>query len=162
MKILIISSVGNAPLARNRANSYMEGFEKMGHKAEILDILKYYSLNPVNRILNWFFRPHRYYNTNGLNGAVLEKVKTGKPNMVLFFKPIYISRETIIAIKKQGALVFSWSGDSVFFPRNISRDFLRAVPYYDCFFTPTPEEIGELMRLGGKKAVFLPPAVDID
>lgn len=157
MKILLISEFGSP---HSRIRSYMKAFRGLGHEISTINTTDYYSLNPLNRVLNWFLKPPRYYGAKKINDEIKNRALSYKPDMAFFIKPIYIKPETILALKKSKTIVFSFIHDSVFFWRNVSKVLLEAMPFYDCVFTINPLEVDELMSLGAKKAMFLPPAVD--
>ncbi len=158
MKILLIGDADT----NGKIPTYSRIFREFGHKTDIIDVEEYYSLSFPNRVLNWVLRPHRYYGVKRLNDEVKKRIFSYEPDFVLFFKPNYITPQTASTIKENGIITFSLSGDPVFFLRNISRSFLRAIPFYDCFFTANPLEVDELLKLGAHKAIFLPPAVDTE
>jgi len=156
-----ISLIGDAN-PYGKIPTYNRIFRELGHETDVINIRKYYSLSFPNRVLNWVLKVPCYYGTKKLNSEVKKKVFSYKPDFVLFFKPNYISPQTIFTIKKQKVITFSLSGDPTFFLKNISQSFLKTVPFYDCFFTPNSLDVSELLKLGAHKAVFLPPAVDTE
>lgn len=150
MKILLIGDAN----PYGKIPTYNRIFREFGHKTNIVDVKKYYSLSFPNRVLNWILRPPCYYGVERLNDEVKKKFFSYESDFVLFFKPNYINPQTISAIKEKGVITFSFSSDPVFFLKNTSRSFLKAISFYDCLFTQNSLEVNELLKLGARKAVF--------
>ncbi len=151
--------VGDA-IEYGRLISYRRGFEELYCRTKILDIRSYYKINIFNRIINIFRKIPIYFGVKKLNLAVLRDVLEFKPNFVLFFKPTLILPNVLFEIKKENIKIFSWCGDSVFFPKNLSGYFLKAIHLYDYHFTINFLNVGELLKKGARKSIFLPPAAD--
>ena len=151
--------VGDA-IEYGRLISYRRGFEELYCRTKILDIRSYYKINIFNRIINIFRKIPIYFGVKKLNLAVLRDVLEFKPNFVLFFKPTLILPNVLFEIKKENIKILSWCGDSVFFPKNLSGYFLKAIHLYDYHFTINFLNVGELLKKGARKSIFLPPAAD--
>ncbi len=157
MKVLII---GRKTTGNTSAISF-KAFQELGISTELLCSDDYFSESLANRIFNKFRRVPKYWGIEPFNEAVVKKAEEFKPNLILFFKPIYFSPSTIIKLKKI-TKVFSWYPDYIPFPKTASVDFFDSIPFYDCHFSFNFMNVEELKKKGAKISFFLPCAADPD
>jgi spore maturation protein CgeB len=143
-----------------RINFYAKAFEKLSCKVYVLNTALYYKVQIINRIINHFIKVPIYFGTGGLASAILKKTLEVNPHFVLFFKPVFILEKTILGIKQHDIPIYSWFPDDVLYCKNSSRNFHHSVALYGCHFSTKSFNIQDFLKMGAKKAVFLPHAVD--
>lgn len=139
---------------------YTRAFRKLGCQVAALDTGDYYKISFFNRILNWARKLPVYWGIGRLNSIITQKVVEIKPEIALFIKPIFILPKTIMGIKKEGIVVFSYYPDNILNRASISHCFLKSIPLYDCHFFANSANNKDYLKRGAKKAVFLPFAAD--
>lgn len=158
MKILLIGEISSP---YHKLLSYKRSFSLLGHEVQVVDLSKYYFLNFLNKILNKFLFTPIYLNSKKANNIILNKSEKFKPDFIFFHKPVFVKEKTLQTLKKQNIKLFSWTGDSIFYKKNISRDYLKCLPSYDCNFFQNKLniEIAE-KKFKSKNNQYLPSAND--
>lgn len=172
LKVLLIGSISLGDI-QSLEFSYKKAFESFGYEVITIDYGQHYKISFLNRALNkiltdlmkfkksWGIRI--YFGTKNLNKKIIEMAKQFNPDIVFFVKPTFIKASTVIALKKMDAIVFAWHPDDIYFnPRSGSRVLFRAMPFYDCHFTPRSNGLDELIKMGGVRSEWLPFSVNTE
>ena len=94
----------------------IESLRRLRQDVTVFDATAYAPASPWLKKLR-----HRYPIgplVSEINREVLAAIRTGRPDVVLFDKPIYFTAQTIEEIKRTGAQTVSYNQDAPFGPRN--------------------------------------------
>lgn len=144
--------------------SLCKGFEKLGWKT-------------VPFIWNTYFIEHNWIKSFGsklqykynvgpkirkINKDLINMCSVEKPDVLFCYRPNFISKETIIAIKREHPKikVISYNNDDPFsnkYPKYYWKRHLRASTSYDVVFAYRPKNVNDYLSLGCRKVELLPP-----
>lgn len=156
LKIVIIGSSSKWAIS----SSYKRAFENDGHQCRIIDPKDLYfssilASNRVTRKVLWEILkvfPQR---------KLAKKVIKSNPDIVFVFKGWYLSPLTLKKVKDNSkSVLFHFSPDDFKNDLNTNSLIRKSIPLYDCLFTPRREAVREIEDMGGKKAHYLPFALD--
>ena len=96
------------------------------------------------------------------NRRLRDRVAADRPDLVLVFKGLLLTRETVEAMKAVGSLAFCLNPDNPFNPSITStrKELRDAISAWDCYFTPGRFLIDRLYSVGLRRVEFLPFAWD--
>lgn len=152
MKILI---VGKLPGRYSKLWSYKKSFISLGHDVQTLNLDNYFNLSKLNRALNWILDIPRYFGIEKANLKLIEKANDFKPDLIFLKKPNLIKPSTVSKLKSENILLFSWTSDSIFYKKNVSKNFLKSLSLYDCNFFQNKLNIPFSERYNSKKSKHL-------
>ena len=145
--------------------SYVKAYRALGHEVEVINIREAYRIGFFNRFVNVALNrlgmiPF-YFGSKKINTLILQKAERMKPNLVVFYHSVHIFPDTVKKLQRDfGSIVFSWTTDATFYNVNVSRSFLRSIPFFDCHFTINSSCIPDLKQKGAKQVILPPPAAD--
>ena len=158
MKILISGSEQKYSLASSFARAFV------GLDQEIIcfpDEEIYSRSFPVlkNKITNKIF--WRFFSLP-LNNLFVGLVERERPDLILVCKGQFFSDKTIYKIKNilPDVKIFNYAPDDFKNPLNTSKRLLKSLLAYDLIFTPRKFAVSEIMKLGIKRALYLPFGLD--
>lgn len=155
MKIIIAGQIENG----GTVGFCINAAERLGIRVFSFDFNQYFKNSFFNRIYNRFMSTPHYFNVGRLNDELVKKVERFEPDFVLIFKPVFITPNTILEIKKYSK-IFSWYPDYVLFPKTSSDYFMNSIPLYDAHFSFNFANVDALKNMGAKKSFFLPCGAD--
>ena len=144
--------------------SLSDGFEKLGW-------------HTVPFIWNTYFIEHNWIKSLGsklqykynigpkvrkINEDLIKMCRVEKPEVLFCYRPNFISKETIIEIKREHPRIkiTSYNNDDPFsneYPHYFWKRHLQASTSYDVVFAYRPKNVDDYLSLGCKKVVLLPP-----
>lgn len=91
-----------------------------------------------------------------MNRELLKKTKEFQPDLIWLEKALYIYPETLRSIKQfpKSCFIIYYSPDDYLNPENISRHFLRSIPFYDLVVTTKSYNMEELRSFGVHNLFF--------
>jgi len=111
-RILYASDLGGGSTATYRFGA----LRRLGQDMHAFNVLPY---TPKNRYQNWLrFRYPVWPLVARINRDLVKAVRTSRPEVVWFDKPIFFTRATMRAIRKTGAKIVFYLQDAPFGPRN--------------------------------------------
>src|SRR3989338_1388080 len=153
-KILIVDAT------RHERSPVFNTLKALGYDCSFLNYRQGFVYN--NRIMRallrrvGFFRFLKNRTTQNTNKKLLKLTKDLRPNLVLILEGENILPETILQIKKQGAITANWFIDFMTHWHIIE----SIAPNYDYFFTSDKCVLEKLNELGFKNCFYLPFAVE--
>lgn len=157
MKVLLVGQF----TGYHSENFILDALKQLDIDTHIVNTNDYVKISLLNRVMYKFKRVPHYFGVRTLNEELLKKAQQLKPDFILFIKPIYITPETVVGLKKISKL-YSWHADHVDFPKNFSDYFYKAIPLYDCHFSANIDNTGAMLRYGAKRSINLPITVNKD
>src|SRR3989344_5586554 len=97
MKILLICSSAKGSMAE----SYLRGFWELNEKAEIVDDEKLYKESTFLARNRYCHRLFWRFLASFFQKKLIEKIVSGKPDLVFVFKGAFIKPKTLLKIKKE-------------------------------------------------------------
>lgn len=96
------------------------------------------------------------------NRRLRDRVVAEKPDLVLVFKGLLVSRDTVEAVKASGSLAFCFNPDSPFgsLPGEVTEELRRALSAWDCYFIWGRFLVERLYSTGLGRVEYLPFAWD--
>jgi len=120
--------------------------------------------------VSYFFLPSSprfFYPLNELmvGKRILECLKKNSFDLVMVFKGNELNISSLQSMREinKGAKIFCFLGDDPFAAENldsISKNVLKAIPYYDCYFIWANELVEPLYKAGAKRVEWLPFGFD--
>ena len=164
MKILIIGPYGDGLLSL----SYGKAFESIGHDVLWFDsVREYRDINffPENRLIRRLIRSRLW---KVLNDRIIEKVRDGKPDLILAFKAPFLHPATIRSICGDGGIpIVNYYPDNPYcgVPLNPNKTSAQRRDIVDCLREYTlvytwSEQLVQHLNNDGVHSVYLPFGVD--
>jgi spore maturation protein CgeB len=157
MKVLIVGNDGQVSLE----SSYRRALERRGSSTRVFDWWRDGTSLPRGLA-------HRPVGgrvaVRGANRRLRKLAARARPDVVLVFKGLFVTAETVQAIRRTGALAICLNPDNPFNPSRTSSgpELLRAVPSWDCYFIWGRFLVDRLYAVGARRVEYLPFAWDPD
>ncbi|MCM8791833.1 MAG: glycosyltransferase [Candidatus Omnitrophica bacterium] len=99
-----------------------------------------------------------------INRQLLKKIRLIKPELILVIKGYFLYPDTILKIKELIKMpIFCFNPDdpfNIFYPGSSNENIIRAIPYYDCYFTFNRNLLEKIKKGGVRRVEYLPFAFD--
>jgi hypothetical protein len=94
---------------------------------------------------------------DGVNAALVDRVRRAHWNLVWLDKPISIRPETLMQLRRLAPELplAAYTPDDMFIMPNRTQRFIGCLPAFDVFFTTKPHNVGPLQRLGAGRVVLV-------
>lgn len=155
-KILLVGDTDPS----GRLLSFQSAFHQAGCECQVLDSEKLFSISLFHRLRNRLSRVPQFGRTPMLERAIEAHVKEFSPDVVMFFKPIWVGSEFLQSLRRYPTKLWSWFPDDIFYWKNGSEAFYKAIPEYDLHLPTKTFNVAELKERGAKSVLLLPHAID--
>lgn len=138
-------------------------FEKLGCKVIRFQWNKYFTKNPFFSLYAKLeYRLSFGFIVAKINRDLVHAVVTNSPEILFIYRPILISKKTLIKIKKESPItvIISYNNDDPFSSKYSMYSWLRykkSIPYYDVIYSYRPSNIDQYIMSGAKVVKLLPP-----
>lgn len=159
MKILLVCTGGGV----NLPTSCLKAFNKLGHETYYYDYYK--EVIGLHRSLTLPFLGDisRFIWSNEVDKKLIEHVQRFNPDFVFIVQGKHINPNTIEYLKNQThALIFNWNPDNPFKKINSSRNHIKSLKLYDCYFIWGKYLIQDIRKYGCRNVEYLPFCYDPD
>ncbi len=97
-----------------------------------------------------------------VNSAILKKISNKEYDVVWIDKGLFVNKSTLQKIKKINSKtqIIGYSPDDMSQRHNQSFNFIKSLPFYDCFVTTKSYIINDLKKIGAKKVLFVDNAYE--
>jgi spore maturation protein CgeB len=157
MKVMVVGEFSIGALGR----SFSDGFARCGARVEAVDYGEEYRRSPLarSRLTSRLLR--RLY-AAAMNRRIVERVRRGRPDLVLVVKGHWLHPRSLTGMRAHGARVFNYFPDSPFEKiRSNTSPWLRlTMPRYDMLFTFAGHLIPQFRQAGCQRVSYLPFASD--
>jgi spore maturation protein CgeB len=140
-------------------HSYVRAFRRAGAHVETFDWWRDVLPEAPNLAARRYIWP---LIVRRLNARLVKRARLVSPDLVLVFKGLHVTSETVDRIRRIGAAAFCFNPDNPFNPSVTSTsDQLRdAMPAWDCYFTWGRFLVDRLHSVGARRVEYLPFAWD--
>ncbi len=160
MRILIVGYDMEGALERYCVSA----LRKMGHEVRYHDVY-----GQITARCRFLYTPVLYDIEQaalrwGFNRRLGELVKSWQPDVVFVFKGLELAPETLANLRKlpNRPLLINWNADNPFDydTFNTSRQLIKNIPHFDCYFIWDRDLIKPLQEAGAKAVEYLPFGYD--
>jgi len=160
LKIMLVGDL----TPRGTAAAFENVFKKQGHELVAIHVPELYTPSWLNRFVNHTLSPIAptpdYWGVGHLNLEIEARVGSARPDLVVFFQPLYVRPQTYTRLREIGpvAIFNHFAGDA--FARNAaSRFYFESLPEFDCHFITESVNVTRLRHNKAKRIVVLPPLI---
>lgn len=161
MKILIIGKWGS----KIHESTLSNAFENLGHDVIKFRWGKYFSHK--NKLIDIFYKLQLKINfgplINNINNKIVKVSERTIPDIIFFYRPSIINKETLIRLKNKNIKVAIYNNDNAFsehYPKFYWYKFKSLITVADIIFAYRPSDISNFKLYGAKNIHLLPPWYD--
>jgi spore maturation protein CgeB len=138
----------------------LKAARELGMAATLTSSHNAFRASPLRQKLNWWLRDRRPARLTEFGRQVVDLCRTLRPAWLVTTGLAPVHKEALDQIGKCNVVRLNYLTDDPWNPSQRSRWFLKALPGYDCVFSPRRSNLHDLARAGCGWTVYLPFAYD--
>lgn len=156
LELLIVGNDGGT----NVGGSFLRAATGSGIRASLISMKEAMKAPALVRRFNWWVRGRRPTRLNSFSDYVVCKVEDERPRWLLTTGIAPLNHEALKRIGRLGVKRINFLTDDPWNPAHHAPWFLKALPNYDCVFSPRYGNLDDLIRSGCQKVQYLPFGFD--